>query len=84
MERVASDDLSERIDGILERVEDGEDVLVTVDGRAVARVTRASGKPRWIPKGTFLAHLRRVQTDVGLRTDLDELAPDATDEVAVL
>lgn len=84
MERVASDDLSERIDGILERVASGNDVLLTVDGRAVARVTRASGKPRWMPKGAFLADLRRVQADVGLRADLDELAPDATDEVGPL
>jgi prevent-host-death family protein len=84
MERVASNDLSERIDGILERVEAGEDVLITVDGRAVARVTQVSRKPRWVPRGAFLADLRRVQADAGLRADLDELAPDTTDDLGPL
>ena len=81
MATVASEDLSERLDEILERVEAGEDVFVRVDGREVARVTQVSRKPRWVPKGAFLAAVRRVQADAGLRGDLEDLTPDATGEV---
>lgn len=78
MASVPSEDLSERLDEILGRVEAGEDVFVRLDGREVARVTQVSTKPRWVPKGAFLADLRRVQADAGLRGELDELAPDTT------
>lgn len=84
MGTVASRELRNRTRQVLEQVEAGEDVVITVDGRAVARVTRVSRKPRWVPKATFFADLRRVQADAGLRTDLDELAPDTTDDLGPL
>jgi hypothetical protein len=37
-----------------------------------------------VPRGAFLADLRRVQADAGLRADLDELAPDTTDDLGPL
>ena len=84
MERVATDDLSERIDGILERVAAGEDVGITVDGRAVARVTHVSRKPRWVPQDACFADLRRVQADAALHGDLDGLALDSIDDLGPL
>ncbi|MFN2322759.1 MAG: type II toxin-antitoxin system Phd/YefM family antitoxin [Trueperaceae bacterium] len=84
MATMASGDLTERFDEALECVVAGEDVFITVDGREVARVTQVSRKPRWVPKGAFLADLRRVQADAGLRADLDELAPDTTDDLGPL
>ena len=84
MVNVTSDDLSGRVDEILERVEVGEDVFITVDGREVARVTQVSRKHRWMPRGALLADLRRVRADAGLRADLDELAPDTTDDLGPL
>ncbi len=84
MSTVASRELRNRTRQVLERVEAGEDVIITVDGREVARVTRVARKPRWVPRGAFLADLRRVQADAGLRADLDELAPDTTDDLGPL
>ena len=81
MSTVASRELRNRTRQVLEQVEAGEDVFITVDGREVARVTRVSRKPRWVPKGVFFADLRRVQDDAGLRHDLEELAPDTTDDL---
>lgn len=66
---------------ILERVGAGEDVVITVDGRAVARVTRVSREPRWVPRASFLADLKRVQADRALPADLGALAPDTTDDL---
>ncbi len=84
MRTVASRELRNRTRQVLERVEAGEDVFITVDGREVARVTQVSRKPRWVPRGVFLADLRRVQADAGLRADRDELAPDSTDDLGPL
>lgn len=84
MATVASRELRNRTRQVLERVEAGEDVFITVDGREVARVTHVTRKPRWVPKGTLLADLRRVQADAGLRAELDELAPDTTDDLGPL
>ena len=84
MSTVASRELRNRTRQVLERVEAGEDVFITVDGREVARVTQVSRKPRWVPRGAFLADLRRVQADASLRTDLEELAPDTTDDLGPL
>lgn len=84
MSTVASRELRNRTRQVLERVEAGEDVFITVDGREVARVTQVSRKPRWVPRGAFLADLRRVRADAGLRADLDELAPDTTDDLGPL
>jgi prevent-host-death family protein len=84
MATVAARELRTRTRQVLERVEAGEDVFITVDGREVARVTRVSRTPRWVPKGTILSELRRVQADAGLRADLDELAPDTTGDLGPL
>jgi prevent-host-death family protein len=84
MATVASRELRNRTRQVLEQVEAGEDVFITVDGREVARVTQVSRKPRWVPKRAFVADLRRVQADAGLRADLEELAPDTTDDLGPL
>ena len=84
MATVASRELRNRTRQVLERVEAGEDVFITVDGREVARVTQVSRKPRWVPKGTLLADLRRVEADACLRAELDELASDTTDDLGPL
>jgi hypothetical protein len=37
-----------------------------------------------VPKGALFADLQRVQADAGLRGDLDELAPDTTNDLGPL
>lgn len=75
-----SRDLRNRTRQVLDRVEAGEDVTITVDGRPVARVTRVGHKPRWIARDLLFEQLRRIQADPGLVDDLEALAPDTTDD----
>ena len=82
MKMVASRDLRNHTRRVLERVEAGEDVAVTVDGRPVARFTAvAQRRPRWIPRDASFDALERVRADARLGVDLEALAPDATDDL---
>ncbi|MDI3312710.1 MAG: type II toxin-antitoxin system prevent-host-death family antitoxin [Mycobacterium sp.] len=82
MSEVASRDLRNDTAGVLRRVQAGEDITVTVEGRPVALLT-AAGLPRrrWLAKTEFLARLHRAQADPGLRDDLALLAGDTTDDL---
>ena len=84
MATVPSRDLRNRTRQLLDRVEAGEDVTITVDGRPVARVTRVSHQPRWIARELLFEQLRRIQADACLADDLAALAPDTTDELEPL
>lgn len=81
MAKVASRELRNRTRQLLERVEAGEDITITVDGRPVGRIVPVARKPRWIARDVLFAQLRKIQADPGLATDLDALAPDTTDDL---
>lgn len=69
---------------VLRRVEAGEDITITVHGRAVARLIRPDDDGRRpMPREEFLARMRRHQADPGLRDLLRELAGEMTDETEV-
>ncbi len=82
MSEVASRELRNDTAGVLRRVQAGEDVTVTVNGRPVALLTAVRPqRRRWLAKADFLARLRRAQADPGLREDLATLAGDTTDDL---
>jgi prevent-host-death family protein len=81
---VPSRDLRNRTRQVLDRVEAGEDVTITVDGRPLARLTRVSSKQRWISRDLLFEQLQRIQADPGLADDLAALAPDTTDDLEPL
>jgi prevent-host-death family protein len=82
MSTVASRELRNDTAGVLRRVQAGEDVTITVNGRPVAQLTGLpSSRRRWLPRGELVARLRRAQADPGLRDDLDRLAGDTTDDL---
>ena len=66
---------------LLERVEAGEQITITVDGRPVALLVPIERKPRWMPREEFLRRLR--QADAGLTDDLRRLVPDMTDDLSL-
>jgi prevent-host-death family protein len=70
--------------GLLRRVEGGEDLLITVDGRPVARLSAVSARPRFITREEFSRKFVGRQADPGLRADLEELAGDMTDDLPPL
>jgi prevent-host-death family protein len=59
---------------VLRRVEDGEELDVTVNGRAVARLVPLPRRPRFLPAEVVLAH----PADAGLLDDLREILGDET------
>ena len=80
MGEVASRELRNDTRGLLRRVEAGEDVIITVDGRPVAVLRPLGQRPRWVSRSEFARRLLR-QADPALAEDLRALAPDTTDDL---
>lgn len=84
MIEVASRELRNNTRSLLNRVEAGEEVTITVDGRPVAVLQPLGRRPRWLERGEFLRRVGPRQADSELRKDLLELAPDSTDDLSAL
>lgn len=80
---VPSRELRNDTRGVLARVERGEDVTITVDGRPVARLRPLGRRSRWIRRAEFLALVEGNQADAGLADELARLVPETTDDVEV-
>ena len=77
MTSVASRELRNDTAGVLRRVAAGEPIEITVNGRAVARLSRlAEARSHWTPRSEFVAQLPRIQADSGLAAGLEALAGD--------
>jgi prevent-host-death family protein len=81
MGSVASRALRNNTRDLLERVEGGEVVTITVDGRPVATLRPVGSRPRWMSKAAFIEEVVGHQADAGLAADLNRLAPDTTDDL---
>jgi prevent-host-death family protein len=82
MPEVASRELRNDTAGVLRRVEAGEEVVVTVNGKPVAQlVPLQQTRRRWLPRSELVHRLRVAQADPGLRDDLARLAGDTTDQL---
>lgn len=82
MAEAASRELRNATRGLLRRVEAGEEIVITVDGRPVAMLGPVSATRRWMPRAEFVHRLSSRQADPGLARELHELAPDTTDELS--
>lgn len=80
MSEVASRELRNSTRSVLERVESGERVTITVDGRPVAELHPVGRRSRWQPRADFVAQLAGRQADAALAADLADLAGEMTDE----
>jgi prevent-host-death family protein len=82
MGQVASRELRNHTAGVLERVQNGEVIEVTVHGRVVAELRPVQQqRPRYWTKAELLDVLRHHQADPGLRDDLAELNAGSTDDL---
>jgi prevent-host-death family protein len=81
MAEVASRELRNDTRGLLRRVAAGEDIVITVDGQAVAVLRPLRQRPRWINRKEFARRLARRQADSALFEELRGLAPDTTDDL---
>ncbi|MDZ7679066.1 MAG: type II toxin-antitoxin system prevent-host-death family antitoxin [Acidimicrobiales bacterium] len=81
MSEVASRELRNSTRSLLNRVESGETLTITVDGRPTAVLAPIGRRPRWVPRDEFASTVLRQQADPGLAGDLQELAGEMTDEL---
>lgn len=80
MTTVASRELRNSTRSLLDRVESGETLTITVDGRPLAVLAPIGRRPRWVARGEFASTVLDRQADPGLTQDLHELAGEMTDE----
>jgi prevent-host-death family protein len=80
MTEVASRELRNATRALLDRVEAGETLTITVDGRPVALLAPIGRRRRWLPRREFAEIVQTSQADAGLAADLEELAGEMTDE----
>lgn len=79
MTEVASRELRNDTAGVLRRVATGEDVVITVKGRGVARLVPIEPvRRRWLGRDELALRLAVAQSDSALRADLAELAGEST------
>lgn len=83
MTDVASRELRNNTRALLERVAAGEEITITVDGRAVAELVPPGRKPRWMPRDEFIQKVLGHQADPGLTKELREMMPDTTDDIRI-
>jgi prevent-host-death family protein len=85
MTDVASRELRNDTAGVLARVQAGEDIVITVNGRRVARLVPLQPvSRRWIGRDELMRKLAAAQADAGLRGDLKALAGETTDDLGPL
>jgi prevent-host-death family protein len=81
MADVASRDLRNNTRAVLDRVEAGESITITVDGRPVAALEPIGRRPRFMARDRFARDVLVHRADPALRADIRDLAPDTTDDL---
>lgn len=82
MTEIASRELRNDTAGVLRRVEAGESLTVTSNGRPVAQLVPVPRRRRtWLSREELIRILEEAQADPGLRDDLRELAGETTDDL---
>lgn len=82
MSLVASRELRNDTAGVLRRVQNGEDVIITVNGVPVAQLVQVSHRVRrWMSRAEVAEILQTAPADPGLRADLMWIAGDTTEDL---
>lgn len=82
MNEVATRELRNDTAGVLRRVQAGEEIVITIHNKPVARlVPLAPSERRWVGRAELVRRLRLAQADPGLRDDLVRLAGETTDDL---
>ena len=80
MTDVASRELRNSTRTLLDRVQAGETLTITVDGRPAAVLAPVTHRRRWVARADFATNVLAHQADAALADDLAELAGEMTDE----
>ncbi|MGK2849712.1 MAG: type II toxin-antitoxin system Phd/YefM family antitoxin [Candidatus Limnocylindrales bacterium] len=81
MTDVASRELRNNTRAVLARVEAGESITITVDGRPVATLEPVRRRRSAMTRDEFIREILTHQADPGLRDELRALNPDTTDDI---
>jgi prevent-host-death family protein len=81
MASVASRQLRNNTRALLDRIEAGEAVTITVDGRPVAVLQPIDRRGRWLSREEFVRTVLPYHADASLAAELRELAPDTTQDL---
>jgi prevent-host-death family protein len=81
MADVTSRELRNDTRALLDRVAAGESIRIVVDGRPVAALQPLGSRPQWMPREQFLDSVLSCPAEAALARDLQELAPDNTDDL---
>ncbi|MEX1006340.1 MAG: type II toxin-antitoxin system prevent-host-death family antitoxin [Acidimicrobiia bacterium] len=83
MDEIPARELRNDVSAVLRRVESGERLRVTVQGRPVADLVPLPMRPRSMRWDAFRAALERGRADAALADELRELLPDTTDDAPI-
>jgi antitoxin (DNA-binding transcriptional repressor) of toxin-antitoxin stability system len=83
MSAVDSRYLRDHIQQILDGLEAGESIIITVDGLPTAELRPLNTRPRFLDRAAFVSRCLPHRADAALTADLAELAPETTDDLAV-
>ena len=83
MTDIAFRELANDFHGVLQRVAEGEEVVITVDGQPVAALQSLKRRPRWMNASDFVQRLALRQADPVLGAELGPLSPDTTDDLSL-
>lgn len=78
---VASRELRNQTRALLDRVDSGETITISVDGREVAELRPIARQRTWMKRADFVTRIFAAQADPALRDELRELAPDDADDL---
>ena len=81
MSNVAARELRNETRSVLERVEHGEPVTITVGGRPVATLEPIKSPGIFASRADFIRAVIDRQADPALSAELRRLAPDTTDDL---
>jgi prevent-host-death family protein len=81
MSQVGARELRNNTRSVLDRVEAGESVTITIDGRPVAELRPIDNRPRWASRARFVETILMHQADAALTNELRDLLPDMTDDI---
>jgi len=81
LEQIALRELRNQTSRILRRVEAGERLTVTIDGRPVVDLVPHSGRRRFLSRDELVRLLEARRPTPDVRRDVRQLVPDTTDDV---
>lgn len=81
---VPSRELRNDTASLLRRVEAGEKIVITRRGKPVADLVPHGEEERWLGPDETIELVTKFSADSGLRSDLERLAGDTTDDLGPL